>query len=227
MHTHKEREKEWARESHLKEKSFSSSPTPIPLRWRSINLPRFIFITRARRTFKRKLGVCEQAIKVLKGLWHPMRMCGIFISGLAEPFFKIGFWWKNPLPSPEKAIISVFKSHLVNFGSFKRHILYFCASIVEKIRSHWGEVHEGILFSFFCCQCSYKGIKCGVYVGHLAFICVCQVLHSTIQLFRWGLNVKYVKKVEKGFLDTAVDYKWDSAASEADLRHDFRLSATI
>ena len=33
---------------------------------------------------------------------------------------------------PEKAIISVFKSYLVHFGSFKRHILYFCASIVEK-----------------------------------------------------------------------------------------------
>ena len=41
------------------------------------------------------------------------------------------------------------------------------------------------------------------------------------------LNVKYVKKVEKGFLDTAMDYKWDAAASKADLRHDFRLSATI
>ena len=41
------------------------------------------------------------------------------------------------------------------------------------------------------------------------------------------LNVKYVKKVEKGFLDTAMDYNWDAEASEADLRHDFRLSATI
>ena len=47
---------------------------------------------------------------------------------------------------PEKAFISVFKSYLVYFGSFKCHILYFKASIVEKIRSHWGEVHEGILF---------------------------------------------------------------------------------
>ena len=34
------------------------------------------------------------------------------------------------------------------------------------------------------------------------------------------LNVKYVKKVEKGFLHTAVDYKGDAAASEAELRHD-------
>ena len=46
---------------------------------------------------------------------------------------------------PEKAIISVFKSYLVHFGSFKPHILYFCASIVEKIRNHRGEVYEGIL----------------------------------------------------------------------------------
>ena len=41
------------------------------------------------------------------------------------------------------------------------------------------------------------------------------------------MNVKYVKKVEKGFLDTAVDYKWEAAASEPDLPHDFQLSATI
>ena len=69
-----------------------------------------------------------------------MRMCGIFISGLAEPFFKIGFLVKKSSridpEMPEKAIISVFKSYLVHFGSFKRHILYFSASIVEKIRSH-------------------------------------------------------------------------------------------
>ena len=48
-----------------------------------------------------------------------------------------------------------------------------------------------------------------------------------IYLFGQVLNVKYVKKVENGFLDTAADYKWDAAASEADLRQDFRLSATI
>ena len=36
-----------------------------------------------------------------------------------------------------------------------------------------------------------------------------------------------VKKVEKGFLDIAVDYKWEAAASEADLRHDIKFSATI
>ena len=48
--------------------------------------------------------------------------------------------------TPEKAITSVFKSYLVHSGSSERHILYFCASIVEKIRSNWGEVHEAIFF---------------------------------------------------------------------------------
>ena len=44
--------------------------------------------------------------------------------------------------TPEKAIISVFKNCLVHLGSFKRHILYFCAIIIEKTRSHWGEPYE-------------------------------------------------------------------------------------
>ena len=70
--------------------------------------------------------------------------------------------------APEKAIISVFKSYLVHLGSFKRHILYFCASIIEKIRSHWGEPYD----AKFVNQCSYKRMKCGLSCGHLAFISV-------------------------------------------------------
>ena len=41
------------------------------------------------------------------------------------------------------------------------------------------------------------------------------------------MNVKYVKKVEKGFLDTAVDYQLDAAASEADLGQDRREGGGI
>ena len=87
---------------------------------------------------------------LLKGLWHASEHVPRLDFSSGEPFFKIGFWWKkscsiNP-ETPEKAIISVFKSYLVHFGSFKRHILYFCASIVEKFRNHWGEVHEAIFF---------------------------------------------------------------------------------
>ena len=54
-------------------------------------------------------------------------MCGILISGLANRFSRLAFG----------------KSCLVHFGSFKRHILYFCASIVEKIPGRRGEVYEG------------------------------------------------------------------------------------
>ena len=35
------------------------------------------------------------------------------------------------------------------------------------------------------------------------------------------------KESGKRFIDTAVYYTWDATVSEADLRHDFRLSATI
>ena len=45
--------------------------------------------------------------------------------------------------------------------------------------------------------------------------------------FYFCLLSSTVKKVEKGFLDITVDYKGDAAASEADLRHDFRLPGTI
>ena len=70
-------------------------------------------------------------------------MCDVLISGVENFFSRSVQDWRLVKKSssidpetPEKAIISVFKSylvHLVHFGSFKRHILYFCASIDEKI----------------------------------------------------------------------------------------------
>ena len=68
-----------------------------------------------------------------------LRMCGNLISVQPEVFQDWRLLKKSPSidpETPEKAIISVFKSYLVHLGSFKRHILYFCASIIEKIRSH-------------------------------------------------------------------------------------------
>ena len=77
---------------------------------------------------------------LLKALWHAtahVRQLD-FCSG--EQFFKIGVLVKKSScidpETPKKAIISVFKRYLVHLGSFKCHILYFCASVVEKIRSH-------------------------------------------------------------------------------------------
>ena len=98
---------------------------------------------RWRRTW---CGWCFGVQSYLKGLWHASAHVRHLDLWSGEPFFKIGFWWKNPLPSTLRRYISVFEGYFVLFGSFKRHILYFCASIVEKIRSHCEEVHEGILF---------------------------------------------------------------------------------
>ena len=72
--------------------------------------------------------------------------------------------------TPEKAIISVFKSYLVNFGSLTRHILYFCASIVEKIQSHWGEVHEA-MFVVFSVPTNGSSVGCNVVIW-LSFLSI-------------------------------------------------------
>ena len=65
-----------------------------------------------------------------------MRQLDFYSGG---QFFKIGVLVKKSYSidpeTPEKAIISVFKSYLVHLGSFKRYILYFCASIVEDNRT--------------------------------------------------------------------------------------------
>ena len=92
-------------------------------------------------------GWCFGVQSYLKGLWHASAHVRHLDLWSGEPFFQDSLLVKKSSfidpETPEKAILSVFERY---FGSFKRHILYFCASIVEKIRSHWGEVHEGILF---------------------------------------------------------------------------------
>ena len=76
----------------------------------------------------------------LKGLWHASAHVRHLDLWSGEPFFQDRLLVKKSSfidpETPEKAILSVFERYFVHFGSFKRHILYFCASIVEKIRSH-------------------------------------------------------------------------------------------
>ena len=83
--------------------------------------------------------------------------------------------------TPEKAIISVFKSYLVHLGSFKRHIFYFCASIAEKIRSHWGEPHEA-KFVVVSVPTNGSNVAFNVVIW-LSFLSI-NVLQSTIYLWR-------------------------------------------
>ena len=117
----------------------------------------FLDIHLEEKTFKmcfrwRKIW-CSWSLDVqsyLKGLWHASAHVRHLDLWSGEPCFQDRLLVKKSSfidpETPEKAILSVFERYFVHFGSFKRHILYFCASIVEKIRSHWGEVHEGILF---------------------------------------------------------------------------------
>ena len=83
--------------------------------------------------------------------------------------------------TPEKAIISVFKSYLVHLGSFKRHILYFCASIIEKIRSHWGEPYEA---KFVVVSVPTNGSNVAFNVVIWLSSLSIKVLQSTIYLWR-------------------------------------------
>ena len=78
----------------------------------------------------------------LKGLWHTSAHDALFWRTFFQDWLLVKKSSSINPEKPEKAIISVFKSYLVHFGSFKCHIVYFCASIVEKIRSHWGEVQK-------------------------------------------------------------------------------------
>ena len=69
--------------------------------------------------------------RLLKGLC----MCAILISVRANVFSRLAFSEELLFHRPwdaEKAIIPVFKSYLVHFGSFKRHILYFGQALSRK-----------------------------------------------------------------------------------------------
>ena len=83
--------------------------------------------------------------------------------------------------TPERAIISVFKSYLVHLGSFKRHIFYFCASIVQKIRSHWGEPYEA-KFVVVSVPTNGSNVAFNVVIW-LSFLSI-KVLQSTIYFWR-------------------------------------------
>ena len=101
--------------------------------------------------------------------------------------------------TPEKAIISVFKSYLVHLGSFKRHILYFCASIVENEENC---TKPCALLSVFL-----RTDQMWPLMWSSGFhFCLLRFSSQRSTFDGYFLNDKYVKRVKKGFLDTAVDY---------------------
>ena len=131
------------------------------------------------------IRLCKHVFYCLKGLWHAsadVRQLD-FCSG--GQFFKICVLMTKSSSidpkTPDKAIISVFKSYLVHLGSLKRHILYFCASIVEKIRSHWGEPYEA-MFVVVSVPTNGSNVAFNMVIS-LSFLSV-NVLQSTIYLWR-------------------------------------------
>ena len=163
--------------------------------------------------------MCSQN-KKLKGTVTRLCACAAtwFLSG--EQFFKIGVLVKNSSSSdpetPEKAIISVFKSYLVHLGS-----------LYQYSRAIWS-IWE-VLDAIFCIFVQVLSRKFEVIEDNRAKPCsLLSVFIQTDQMWplMWSsgfhfcllmfssqrstfdgyfLNDKYVKSVKKGFLDTAVD----------------------
>ena len=158
--------------------------------------------------------------KKLKGTVTRFCACAAtwFLSG--EQFFKIGVLVKNSSSSdpetPEKAIISVFKSYLVHLGNFYQYS--------RAIWSIWE-----VLDAIFCIFVQVLSRKVKVIEDNRTKPCsLLSVFIQTDQMWplMWSsgfhfcllmfssqrstfdgyfLNDKYVKSVKKGFLDTAVD----------------------
>ena len=79
-------------------------------------------------------------------------------------FFQDWLWVKKSssidpeIPEiPEKAIISAFKSYLVHFGSFKRHMFIFAHALSRTM-----SLRRSGRWHIICYQSSYKRIKCDV-----------------------------------------------------------------
>ena len=129
----------------------------------------------------------------LKGLWQASAHVRQLHLCSGERFFKIGVCWRNPLPS---TLRHPRKSYLVHLGSFKRHILYFCASIVEKIRSHWGEPYEA-KFVVVSVPTNGSNVAFNVVIW-LSFLSI-KVLQSTIYLWRIFFKRWICKESSRGF----------------------------
>ena len=124
-----------------------------------------------------------------------------FCSG--EQFFKIGVLVKKSSSidpeTPEKAIISVFKSYLVHLGSFKRHISIFVQVLSRKFKViEENRTKPSSLLSVF--------LQTDQMWSSGFHFCLLRFFSQRSTFERYFLNDKYVKRVKKGFLDTAVDY---------------------
>ena len=129
--------------------------------------------TKVKHQFRQKLCYHMRINLSLKGLWHAsvhVRHQFLFWRTFFQDWLLVKKSSSIDPETPEKAIISVSKGHLVHFGSFKSHNLYYCASIVEKIESHWGEVHEA-MFVVVSVPTNGSGVACNVVIW-LSFLSI-------------------------------------------------------
>ena len=105
--------------------------------------------------------------------------------------------------TPEKAIISVFKSYLVNLGSFKRHILYFVQVLSRKFEViEENRTKPNSLLSAFLQTDQMWPL---MWSSGFHF-CLLRLSSQRSTFDGYFLDDKYVKRVKNGFLDTAVVY---------------------
>ena len=120
----------------LESKVFFFFPYPCPLAL-AVNKSPAVYIYHARsKDFQEKIGGLWTGYQGFKGTVTPYAHVRHLYFWSGGTFFQDWLLVKksssiDPEMS-EKAIISVFKSHLVNFGSFKRHIYYFVQALSRK-----------------------------------------------------------------------------------------------
>ena len=149
------------------------------------------------------LSLTWNFVNRLKGLWHAsahVRQLD-FCSG--EQFFKIGVLVKKSSSidpeTPEKAIISVFKSYW-----FIWEVLNAIFSIFVQVLSRKFKVIEenrtkpSSLLSVF--------LQTDQMWSSGFHFCLLRFFSQRSTFEGYFLNDKYVKRVKKGFLDTALDY---------------------
>ena len=133
-------------------------PHPRPTTSTHFPLPTTFSYTPCTCVRTRSIGDCDTLL----------RMCVILISVLANVFSRLAFGEKILFHRPWNARgshnISI-QELFVHFGSFKRHILYFCASIMATItmKAFYDEALLKIAFKH--CYDELQCSRCGVLIA--------------------------------------------------------------
>ena len=106
--------------------------------------------------------------------------------------------------TPEKSIMSVVKSYLVHLGSFKRHFCFFVQVLSRKFEviEEYRTKPSSLLSAFLQTDEMWPLM----WSSGFRFCVLLRFSSQRSTFDGYLLNDKYVKRIKKGFLDTAVDY---------------------